>query len=250
MPTGDAANFSPGLQPSPPPGPLVIGIAGGIGSGKSAVARAFGRAGCAVIDSDAEAKAALDRPDVQRTLTQWWGPSVLGRDASGSARVDRAAVGRIVFADPAQRARLEGLIHPLIRRSRDAARREALAAGARAIIYDAPLLFEAGIDKVCDAVVWVECPRQERLRRVAATRGWDEAELQRREDAQWPVERKRALCSHQIWSGPPDGPVPPIPPGGGPGGGLNDLDARARDLLAILLREAPAPRGSPGGATP
>ncbi|MFM9959130.1 MAG: dephospho-CoA kinase [Phycisphaerales bacterium] len=238
---------SPAPTPSPRP-PLIIGIAGGIGSGKSAVARAFGRLGCAVIDSDAEAKTALDRPEVRQTLASWWGPGVLMRDAAGSERTDRSAVGRIVFADPAARARLEALIHPLIRRTRETARREAVAAGAKAIIYDAPLLFEAGIDKLCDAVVWVECPREERLRRVRVSRGWDEAELAKREAAQWPLKRKRALCSHEIWNG------------AGPKAEEHDfeqktaqsrgtapsaeVDQQAHQVLAILLDEAPA--GGPG----
>lgn len=223
---------------SPRP-PLVIGIAGGIGAGKSAVARAFGRLGCAVIDSDAEAKAALDRPEVRETLARWWGPGVLTRDAEGRERVDRSAVGRIVFSDPAARARLESLIHPMIRRTRDDARREAAAAGAKAIIYDAPLLFEAGIDKVCDAVVWVECPREDRLRRLRASRGWDEAELSRREAAQWPIEKKRALSNHEIWNGDRDRPTGHLPAGSVANVEDPDLDRRAGELLAILLNEGP-----------
>ncbi len=212
---------APGRVPSDHP-PLVLGLAGGIGAGKSAVAHAFARLGCAVIDSDKEAKAALDLPHVQASLKQWWGPGIVGADGT----TDRAAVARIVFADPAQRTRLEGLIHPLIRRTRESAQAEARAAGAPAILYDAPLLFEAGLDQLCDAVIWVECPREERLRRVSATRGWTEAELTRREAAQWPVEKKRALCQHEIENGAE---------------ALSHLDKRAVDLLAILLREQASP---------
>lgn len=60
-----------------------------------------------------------------------------------------------------------------------------------AVIVDAPLLFEAGLDKECDAVVFVDTPRDSRLKRVQETRGWDEAELTRREKAQLPLEEKR-----------------------------------------------------------
>jgi dephospho-CoA kinase len=229
---------APASTPRPP---LVIGLAGGIGSGKSSVAAAFARLGCAVIDSDREAKAALDRPEVLATLKQWWGAGVVAPDGTA----DRAAIGRIVFADPAQRTRLENLIHPLIRRTRAQAQAEARAVGAPAILYDAPLLFEAGLDALCDAVIWVECPREERLRRVMASRGWDDAELAKREAAQWPNDMKRAKCSHEIWNGavgqasslPLGGmagwkPAPPIQDGKAP---VSPLDVRAAELLAILL---------------
>ncbi len=217
--------------------PLVIGLAGGIGAGKSSVAAAFGRLGCAVIDSDAEAKAALDRPAVRDELVRWWGAGVL--DANG--RVDRAAVAKRVFDAPDQRARLEALIHPLIRRTRGQAQAEARAAGAPAIIYDAPLLFEAGLDDRCDAVVFVDCPREERLRRLRASRGWDEAEVSRREAAQIPAAEKRRRSGYVIDNGPES-----VAPAAATGGAA--VDAQAARLLAILLEHARA--GLAGGRTP
>lgn len=173
-------------------GPVVIGLAGGVGSGKSTVARAFAELGCVVSDSDQQARAALDRPEVRAALAEWWGGGVL--DDEG--RVDRAAVARIVFEDPEQRTRLEDLIHPLIRETREGL--VASAGRAPAVIVDAPLLFEAGLDAECDAVVFVDAPYPERLARVRASRGWDERELDRRESAQWPVDRKRAASDHVI----------------------------------------------------
>lgn len=174
--------------------PVVIGLAGGIGAGKSTVAAAFASLGCVVSDSDAQARECLTRPEVAAQLVSWWGPRVL--DASGG--VDRRAVAAIVFADPQARARLEALIHPLIRASRDELIGRARAAGAPAVIVDAPLLFEAGLDGDCDAVVFVEAPRADRVERVRATRGWDEAELTRREAAQWPEDDKRRGSTHRI----------------------------------------------------
>jgi dephospho-CoA kinase len=231
--------------------PLVIGLAGGIGAGKSSVAAAFARLGCAVIDSDREAKLALDRPEVLATLKQWWGAGVV----TPAGKADRAAIGKIVFADPTQRTRLENLIHPLIRRTRAQAQAEARAEGAPAILYDAPLLFEAGLDALCDAVVWVECPREERLRRVKSSRGWDDAELAKREAAQWAVEMKRAKCSHEIWNGAsPEhgyGPQTGQARGTGPDAAtpaptpVSPLDVRAAELLAILLRGQASDGGRP-----
>ena len=165
----------------------VIGLAGGIGAGKSTVANAFARLGCFVIDSDARAKAALDRPDVRSQLVQWWGEPILTTDG----RVDRSKIAAIIFADSEQRRRLEQLVHPIVREDRAAMIREALAARARAVIVDAPLLFEAGVDAECDTVVFVDAPRQQRLERVCQTRQWDEQELARREASQLPVDEKR-----------------------------------------------------------
>ncbi|MBL8746056.1 MAG: dephospho-CoA kinase [Phycisphaerae bacterium] len=177
--------------------PVVLGIAGGIGSGKSTVAREFARMGWVVIDSDSEAKAALMLPDVKKTLVEWWGPAVL----HPNNEINRTKVGEIVFADELQRKRLESLIHPLIAKSR----REAIsAATARlgrvppGVIYDAPLLFEAGLDQECDAIVFVEAPEPIRLERARRGRGWDEVEYRRRQAAQWPLERKKARCRFVI----------------------------------------------------
>jgi dephospho-CoA kinase len=172
----------------------VIGLAGGIGAGKSTVAQAFARQGCFVIDSDARAKAALDRPDVRRQLVEWWGDSILSSDG----RVDRSKIAAIIFADPEQRRRLEQLVHPIVREDRATMIREALAAGARAVVVDAPLLFEAGVDSECDTIVFVDAPREQRLERVQRTRQWDEQELARREASQLSVEEKRRRSGHVV----------------------------------------------------
>lgn len=171
----------------------VIGLAGGIGAGKSAVARALAELGCAVSDSDSEGKAALERDEVRSQLRAWWGDGIF--DANGA--VDRKALASVVFAEPEARKKLEGLTHPLIHEARRVKMVEAAAAGAVAFVIDAPLLFEAGLHEACDAVLFVDVPRAVRLERVLA-RGWDEAELARREAAQWPVERKRDASDEVI----------------------------------------------------
>ncbi len=168
----------------------VIGLAGGIGAGKSSVAREFERLGCVVIDSDKEAREALDRDEVRSELVRWWGARVLRPDG----RVDRRAVADIVFSQPEQRARLEALVHPLVRARRADLKRRAEASGARGVVVDAPLLFEAGVDAECDVVVFVDAPREDRLARVQASRGWDESELARRETSQMSLDEKRARC--------------------------------------------------------
>ena len=173
---------------------MVIGMAGGIGAGKSEVARALAELGCVVADSDKAAREALDRPDVRETLVGWWGPEILADDG----RVDRKRVAAIVFGDPSERQRLEALVHPIVRRGRDELRRMAVEAGAPAVVIDAPLLFEAGLDAECDAVLFVDAPRAVRVERVRETRGWDEGELERREKVQIPLDAKRHRSDYEV----------------------------------------------------
>jgi dephospho-CoA kinase len=168
-------------------GLLVLGLTGGIGAGKSEVASVLSELGFLVVDSDKDAKEALQRPEVKAELVKWWGPQVL--DADGN--IDRKAVATIVFADPEQRTRLEGLIHPLVKAGRAELVRRAAAEGRPGVVIDAPLLFEAGSDRECDAVMFVDAPREQRVERLRASRGWDEDELARREKAQLSLEEKR-----------------------------------------------------------
>ncbi len=174
--------------------PIRIGIAGGIGSGKSTVARCFSSHGCVVIDSDALSRSALQQPEVIEQLVSWWGPSVV----SVTGSVDRGAVGKIVFSDAAERSRLEQLIHPMIERERAELIRQAAQKGSVAVVIDAPLLFEAGLAGEMDAIVFVDTPFKARLERVKASRGWSEQELRRRENTQIPVEEKRERSDYRI----------------------------------------------------
>lgn len=169
-----------------------IGLVGAIGAGKSEVARILAEAGCAVSDADALARQAIEEPAARAALRGWWGERVFGADGS----VDRAAVAAIVFADSAERQRLEALLHPRIHALREAAFARAGAVPARVI--DAPLLLEAGLDRQCDAILLVDAPRAVRLERLQKGRGWSEAELDRREAAQWPLDRKRARADHVV----------------------------------------------------
>ncbi len=173
----------------------VIGLIGGIGSGKSLVAGQLADMGCAVIDADVLAREALERDDVRRTLTQWWGQGVL---ASGGG-VNRAAVAKIVFDAPAALERLEGLIHPMVHE-----RRRLLRQGYQddpavvAIVEDCPLLVETGLDAECDVLIFVRASQAVRQRRVAEHRGWSPQELARREKRQMPLDKKAALADYFI----------------------------------------------------
>lgn len=174
--------------------PVVIGLAGGIGAGKSEVARALEEFGCIVVDSDKAARRALDRADVRETLVGWWGRGVLGPDG----RIDRKRVGEIVFADADQRRRLEELVHPIVRKGRMELLEMAREAGAVGVVVDAPLLFEAGLDAECDRVIFVEAPLEIRQQRVRETRGWGAGELERREKVQIPLDAKRRRSDYEV----------------------------------------------------
>ncbi|MFP4144949.1 MAG: dephospho-CoA kinase [Phycisphaeraceae bacterium] len=173
----------------------VIGLLGGPGSGKSFVAGLFTELGCAVIDADAIARDALTRPDVIDTLVSWWGEGI--RDPEGG--IDRSQVGQIVFEDPAELRRLEGLVHPIVGDRRAELRRRYQAdPEVRAIVEDVPLLLEKGLEGVCDVLVFVEASRETRLERVRAHRGWDDAELARRESRQMPLDTKRNRANYVL----------------------------------------------------
>ena len=173
----------------------IIGIAGGIGSGKSFIASLLGELGATVISSDEQVHRAYSDPSVKQLLRQWWGGKVF--DHAG--QVDRAAVAREVFNHPEQLQRLEGLIHPLIARERDRIMQESGSDPAvQAFVWDVPRLFETGLDKQCDAVVFVDAPRDLRVSRVRQDRGWTEQELEKREKLQLPLDKKREMSHYTV----------------------------------------------------
>ncbi len=176
-------------------GKPIIGITGGIGSGKSTVARIFGELGCLVIDADEQVRQAYQDPAVVEQLQQWWGDQVIERPG----QLNRRKIADIIFHDPGQKQRLESLLHPIVAALRQQRMIEAVDnPQIAAYIWDTPLLFEAGLRSGCDAIVFVETPFQQRLERVQQARQWDEAELRRREKSQWPLDKKREISDYII----------------------------------------------------
>jgi dephospho-CoA kinase len=194
--TDPRPRMSPRLRPIPPPGRWkhgsipVLGLIGGIGSGKSQVASVLAGLGARVIDADAVGHMLLNRRPVRDRLVARFGPGILAAD--DPAVVDRRALGAIVFADPSARRDLEAIVHPRMRRSFAKTIARAVAERrARAVVLDAAVLFEAGWNTLCDRVLFVDTPRPERLARLAAQRGWTEATLSAREGAQWALDEKQ-----------------------------------------------------------
>jgi dephospho-CoA kinase len=170
----------------------IIGIVGGIASGKTLIAQQLAREGAAVVSADALAHEVLAHEEVKRAARKRWGDAIF----TAGGQVDRAALAKIVFAPPPdgprERKYLEQLTHPEIGRLARA-RLESLGREktAPAIVLDVPLLFESGWDKFCDKIVYVDAPRDERLSRALA-RGWTREDFDGREAAQASIETKRA----------------------------------------------------------
>lgn len=177
---------------------LIIGLIGGVASGKSAVAAALAKRGAIVLDADKIGHAVLQRPAVRDELVARWGQEIL----DGAGGVSRPAVAKLVFGDSpeakANRKQLEELLHPLIRQQIEAEIRQLPDADIPAVVIDAPLLLESGWNEVCQAVIFVDAPRQQRLARAEQNRGWSPEEFARREAAQMPIEQKRNWSTHVI----------------------------------------------------
>jgi dephospho-CoA kinase len=169
---------------------LTLGLVGGIASGKSVVASCFRDLGAVVLDADQAGHAVLREPDVIAALKARWGDKTL--DASG--QISRREVAKVVFAkgDAAEREFLEKLTHPRIqmRMQQELAKAQAAEPPPRMVVLDAALLFEAGWEKLCDKVLFVDAPRDVRLER-AVSRGWSAEQFAAREAAQMPVDEKR-----------------------------------------------------------
>jgi dephospho-CoA kinase len=168
---------------------LMVGLSGGIGSGKSAVAARLAELGAVVIDSDKLAREVVATgTDGLTEVVAEFGPGVLGPDGA----LDRPALGRLVFDDAAARRRLEAIIHPRVRER--AAELVAAAAPDAIVVNDVPLLVEAGLAAGFDLVIIVLAGEDTRIERLARTRGMTEADARARIRAQATDEQRRAVA--------------------------------------------------------
>lgn len=192
--------------------PVIIGLAGGVASGKSTVAREFAKHGAEVIDADEYGHLALKQPELRGHIVAAFGTGVLG----SAGEIDRVKLGQAVFGDAARLKALADITHPWIRaeiRKRlDALKRQQ---GLKAVVLDISLLLESGAyEDDLDAVVFVDVPEAERERRAQASRGWRTGEVARRQSHQMPLDRKRARADAVVNNGVP----------------LNELAAQVADL--------------------
>lgn len=166
-----------------------IGLTGGIASGKSSVGRLLAARGLPLLDADVYAREALapGSPGAGAVLERY-GDRVRAPDGE----IYRAALGRIVFGDGAERRWLEQLLHPIVRASFKAKLQE--LAAEPVVVLVVPLLFEAGLENLCSEVWLVDCDETQQLQRLMARDRLGEADARARIAAQWPLARKRQLA--------------------------------------------------------
>jgi dephospho-CoA kinase len=170
---------------------LRIGLTGPIAAGKSVVAGRLRELGLTVVDHDELARAVLDPGTPgQIEAVASFGPQILAPDGT----TDRAALGRIVFADPAARTGLEAIIHPRVRAQAADLEAAAVDRGERLIVHDIPLLIETGQAGEFDQVLVVDAPALVRLQRLVAGRRMSEVEARQRMAAQATTEQRRAVA--------------------------------------------------------
>jgi len=169
----------------------VIGLLGGIGSGKSTVARVFAEQGCVVVDADRIGHELLDVEPWRGRLVEAFGAEIVG----GDGRIDRGVLADRAFASAEEVGRLNGILHPaIVRRCLEAVERHRAEGRARAVVLDAPLLVEAGLRGVCDVLVFVACEARKRSERAG-----DRLEgMKKREKFQISLDSKREIADYTI----------------------------------------------------
>lgn len=197
-----------------------VALTGGVGSGKSEVARRLAALGAVIIDADVLAREAVvaGSEGLARVAAEF-GPHVL----TATGELDRPALGRVVFADPSARARLEAIVHPEVRRHAAELEAAAVAADPDAIVvHDIPLLVESRGTDGFGVVVVVDVPAAVQVRRLVAERGMSEDDARARVAAQATREQRLAVADHVVDNT----------------GSLTDLDAQVRGLWTDLSRRA------------
>ncbi len=200
---------------------LNVALTGNIASGKTTVGSVWVSRGARVIEADLLARLVVaPGTDALERIVARWGPGVL----LPSGELDRAATREIVFRDPAERAWLEGTVHPVIAEIRREEIASAEEDGVEVLVSDIPLLFEAGLEDEFDLVVLVDAPEAVRRARIVELRGLDPAAADRMIAAQMPAAEKRARADIVIDNE----------------GSLADLERRAIEVWTTIEERAEA----------
>ena len=170
---------------------IKLGLTGGIGSGKSTVAKVFQELGVPVYFADIEAKKFLDEKAVIQKLVQYFGDGILEK-----ARINKAALAAIVFTDEVALAKLNALIHPLLEADFRAWLNQ--NSEVKYIVKEAAILFEAGFDKSVDKVLTISAPIEQRITRVMNRDGVSRKQVMDRVTKQWSDEQREAKSDYVI----------------------------------------------------
>jgi len=173
----------------------IIGILGGVGSGKSTVAAEFAKLGCEVIDADKIAHELLDKPLVKNKMVASFGKVIL--DSAG--KIDHKKLANIVFADADKLSALNKIIHPLVlKRAEELIKQGNRQNQVKAIVLDMPLLVEVGWAKRCDKLIFVECKQQLRVERIKKMGIFSKNQLKIRENFQISLDNKKSIADNII----------------------------------------------------
>ena len=173
----------------------VIGILGGICSGKSTVAREFGRLGCGVVDADAIAHELLEDSDIKKQIKEAFGEGIF--DDAGL--VKREELAEKAFEDEQAVAKINGIIHPqVLSRCADLIAEFNRRSDIRAVVLDIPLLAEAGWLKECEKLVFVECETEIRACRAAQKGHFSKKQLKKRENFQIFLDKKKKIADYIV----------------------------------------------------
>lgn len=174
---------------------MILGLTGNIASGKSTVARELERRGAVVVDADQLAREVVaPGSDALRQLVEVWGDEILQADG----QLDREMMGRKVFADSQARKQLNEIVHPAIARLSVQRLQQLRQENHPLIIYEAPLLYEAGAQTRVDKVLVVTVTPEVQMQRLLARDGLDETQARQRMESQMPQEQKVALADYCI----------------------------------------------------
>ena len=175
---------------------VVIGVTGGLGTGKSTIAGMFKQLGAVVLDADVIAHEVMEPKKVAwRQILKTFGEDILNEDHT----INRGQLANVVFRDGQRRRELEAIIHPhVLRRIKQQLHRLRRTRGTRAVVLDVPLLVEVGAQDVVDALVVVTAPPEAQRERLKKTFRWSEEEMDARMAAQWDLAAKVALADHVV----------------------------------------------------
>src|SRR6266852_1184792 len=172
----------------------LIGLTGGVGSGKSTVADMMRDLGAQVVDADEAAHAVYEpgSPGFDEVVREF------GEEYVDGGRIDRSRLGELVFHDDDARRRLNSIVHPLVRDWMAQRTAEAAERGAEVVVQDVPLLFENGLERLFSTVVLVYAPEDVQIERLVSGRGFTAERARAMIAAQMPIENKRGLAHHVI----------------------------------------------------
>lgn len=179
--------------------PLLVGVTGGLGSGKSSVCRMLRDMGCAVFEADRVAKELqVSDDDVVSGIRTMFGDDIYRHDERGRLQVDRRRIAEKAFSDPEVLRKLNDLMHPEVFKAFRGAVRDAKKKGVSILVKEAAILFESGGSKGLDVVIVVAADKEKRIERAWAKGMGSREDIQRRIEAQWPQKKLEALADYVI----------------------------------------------------